>query len=111
MTDKLKQALEEAIKVEETFGLNVRGQSLALIELACEEYDNPDGAKNNVDILSTLWDDVGSDYIHREFLGSEGHMSTKDIAILKESSRELIDVVLAECATWNDIHEALKEGA
>ena len=106
MTDKLKQALEEAIKVEKTFGVNVRGQSLSLLETACE--DNPE-AESDIDALSALWDTVGNDHIYHEFLGAEGHMSVRDITILKETSKELIEVVLAECPTWKDICEALKK--
>jgi len=121
MTDILKNALEEADKVFETFGLNVRGNSLHLIEMAIDGSDiepaidkdsesinvYPADTKIDVSDVYDLWDDIGTDIIRQDMQGTDGHMSRRDTAILEESCRELIPVVLIECNTWKEIVEVL----
>ena len=96
----LQEALSEADKVQGTFGINVRGTSLGLIEDMAGE--------TSLENIAEMWNDLGDDCIRDDKEGVSGHLSSKEIAILYESCKELIPVVLEECTTLKEVRETLR---
>ena len=82
--------IDEAVKIEESFGVNVRGQALAILKKIAD-LENTTSLEN----IEEAWSDYGNDIIQDEFRGCEGHMSRLQIArappSLKEAASELID--------------------
>lgn len=103
MADNLKSALANADNVTQAFGVNVKGQSLALLNTLKEDIGNEAMYE-----LQNAWDDIGADLIRHEFLGTEGHMTGIQKVTLAESCKELIPFLLEECNSWEEIVATLE---
>lgn len=104
MTDRLKQAIEHAEKVEEMYGLNVIGNTLSLIERAVSEADDTDEGSE----VYEVWSDIGADILREDMQGCAGHMSDRDVGVMEAECKELAEVVTEECDTLEEIREVLK---
>lgn len=94
--------IQQAIKVEKSFGVNVRGCALSILKQMKEEEDLP-----SLEDLANAWDDHGNDVLYHEFLGTNGHMSRKQSTILQESVRELIDDMIHDVESWEELQALL----
>lgn len=104
MTPGAKRVIEKARKVEDTFGLNVTGQAY---DILVRLNGDTEGMETFED-LQEAWNDYGNDVLFEEFLGLESHMEGSDAAILRETVRELIDSVIWEVHSLDELKELLK---
>lgn len=105
MTDRVKNLLADARVVQVTFGLNVTGNSLAILREtreAAQEIEHEDEA----DILNSMYDLI-DEFVDASVQGCDGHMSRRDVAVMQESCRELCGGLLETDLTWTEIQNIL----
>jgi len=104
MDDRMKKALEHAEKVQEMYGLNIKGNTLALLE----ETANRGDSEEDVYDLHDRWNAFGAGIIRDDEQECSGHMSTRDIGIMSAECRELADHVVLTTDSIEGARKILK---
>jgi hypothetical protein len=101
---KVKEAVDHAKKVSEAYGVNIVKETIELLKEASEMIDKDD---ENLSTLADVWYDAGDSILRRAFLGTEGHMSSKQSVVMKAECKTLAEVLSEEFDTVEEIEKTL----